>query len=206
MQPTLVFITDVDVFGVKLTLEAVERLSSTAAPGTVAVQVRDRQLPVRSRLTLCRELREITRRFGQYLVVNQSLDLAVLAQADGLHLGEGAVPLAELSLQTAQFPCLAWISRAWHPSASLPELGAQAYLVSPVVAARKGTVALGLQALSAAAARVPGAAVYALGGVDSNSAAACVAAGAAGVAVIGAGYREPSELLSSLGIVRRRSD
>jgi thiamine-phosphate pyrophosphorylase len=198
----LVFITDAATFGSRLTVEIAAKLCVAARPGSVAVQLRDPKLCSKERLALGRELRAVTRRAGQSLVVNDRLDLAVLVEADGIHLGERSVPLAVLQTHAQGHACTRWISRAWHAPQQAPEAGAQAYLLSPVLEARKGVPPLGLATLREAVLRVPGAAVYALGGITAASAAACVDAGAAGVAAIGAAYREPQALLESLGMSR----
>jgi thiamine-phosphate pyrophosphorylase len=198
----LIFITDAASFGSRLTVEIAAKLCAAARPGSVAVQLRDPKLCAKERLALGRELRTVTRRAGQCLVVNDRLDLAVLVEADGLHLGERSVPVAVLQTHSQAHACARWISRAWHAPQQPPEAGAQAYLLSPVVEARKGVPPLGLESLREAVLSVPDAAVYALGGITPASAAACVNAGATGVAAIGAAYREPQALLESLGISR----
>ena len=57
--------------------------------------------------------------------------------------------------------------------------------------------------LESARARHPRHAWFALGAVDAGNAAACLTAGAAGVAVIGAALEaDPEPLLATLGILR----
>jgi thiamine monophosphate synthase len=108
----------------------------------------------------------------------------------------------------------AWISRAWHSPAQIPgeALDADALVLSPVLAPRKGAEALGLEALAAARTTLDYAAMharrrpllYALGGIDAAGAARCIEAGVDGVAAIGATFEaDPLPLLEALGIACR---
>jgi len=57
-----------------------------AQPGTVALQLREKDLPARELLELALRLREICSRNGALLIVNDRVDVAIAADADGVHL------------------------------------------------------------------------------------------------------------------------
>ncbi len=58
-----------------------------AAPrGAVALQLREKDLPARDLYQLALRLREICTRAGAPLVVNDRVDIAIAAHADGIHL------------------------------------------------------------------------------------------------------------------------
>lgn len=61
--------------------------------GVPAVQLREKDLPVRELLVLAQELRNITREFGAKLFVNDHVDVAVAVEADGVHLGHQSMPV-----------------------------------------------------------------------------------------------------------------
>jgi thiamine-phosphate pyrophosphorylase len=61
--------------------------------GVPAVQLREKDLPVRELLALAQELRVITREFGAKLFVNDHVDVAVAVGADGVHLGHQSMPV-----------------------------------------------------------------------------------------------------------------
>ena len=61
--------------------------------GVPAVQLREKDLPVRELLALAQELRIITREFGAKLFVNDHVDVAVAVGADGVHLGHQSMPV-----------------------------------------------------------------------------------------------------------------
>ena len=60
--------------------------------GVRAVQLREKDLPVRELLSLARELRGVTREFGAKLFINDRVDVAVAVDADGVHLGGQSMP------------------------------------------------------------------------------------------------------------------
>jgi thiamine-phosphate pyrophosphorylase len=207
----LIVITDTDRAPVEVWLGQLARLSEAARPGTLQVQLRDRQLPIRERLGFGLELRQLTRRHGQRLMVNDRLDLAVLVEADGVHLAHASVEPADARAFGARHGLRWCISAACHEPEALAEAAADALLLSPVAQARKGRPALGIGGLTRAllarrqrSAPLGACGVYALGGVTRQNARALLDAGADGVALIGDALDRagPSELLCALGIER----
>lgn len=208
--PRLIAITDSSLLPPTLLLERLQRLARAARPGTVALLLRDHSLCARARLTLGHQLGEVARESGQALWVADRLDLALLLEADGVHLGEGSVSPALARSLVGQGPR---ISRAWHAASLAGAPAAEeladvdALLVSPVFEARKGRAALGLARLGVLGeqlrARNWACQTYALGGVTAENAAACRVTGAAGVAAIGATLTEdPTKLLTALELHR----
>lgn len=60
--------------------------------GVRAIQLREKDLPLRDLLALAKELREITREFGAKLLINDRVDIASAVDADGVHLGNQSMP------------------------------------------------------------------------------------------------------------------
>ena len=202
--PKLVIVTDVRVAGPELLLRRIAAVAKAARAGTVLVQLRDREVSVRERLALGRELRALAREHRQSFGVNDRADVAVLLEADWLHLGERSIRPADARAIVGP---QARISRACHDPTLAAADGADAVVLSPILATRKGNPALGAEALGVA--RRAGAAegggaprLYALGGIDERGARRCIDAGADGVAVIGAvvGRDDATPLLDALGI------
>ncbi|GAC1352049.1 MAG: hypothetical protein NVSMB1_11060 [Polyangiales bacterium] len=105
-------IIDVDAWrkcGVDLTapgaIEAVgAALLSTPSARPVAVQLRAKHEDARSILSLLSRLAVLTKRANVPLIVNDRVDLAILAEADGVHLGQDDLALHDartLALSTA---------------------------------------------------------------------------------------------------------
>ena len=199
VPPRLIAITDTTLLPFDALLIRARTLCVLCQPKSVMIQLRDRELDIRERLEFGRRLANVTRECDQMLCVNDRLDLARLLEAQSLHLGESSVSARDVRrCEGDRF----WLTRASHEPARCEAEGADAVLLSPILASRKGAPALGPAAISAACAgsSVP---IYALGGLSADSAASCIAAGAAGVAVIGAWLAtDPAPLVRALKIDR----
>jgi thiamine-phosphate pyrophosphorylase len=63
--------------------------------GVRLVQLREKDLALRDLLAMARELRAMTRQYGALLIINDRLDVALAAEADGVHLGLSDLPIAD---------------------------------------------------------------------------------------------------------------
>ncbi|MBP6630570.1 MAG: thiamine phosphate synthase [Kofleriaceae bacterium] len=174
-----------------------EVLVARAAGGARVLQVRLKPVhgPAPSTaalLAVARMAREVTRRHGAALVINDRLDLAVLVGADGVHLGQDDLPLADarVLLATAGLPM--WIGVSTHDADQVRAAiaGGADYLgYGPVFAtttkANPDRVQ-GLPALAAAVALAGAVPVVAIGGVTPAHGPALAGAGAAAAAAISA--------------------
>lgn len=170
--------------------ELLEALAAAVAAGVDRVQLRERALEGAALLELadavCRTARDAAERAGRgvEVVVNRRLDVALAAGADGAHLGFDALPLAEAR---ALLGPRALLGVSCHSAEEVSAAeGADYAHLAPIFAPLSKAAsrpALGLEALGRAAGGPP---VLAQGGVEAANAAACLAAGAAGVAVTGA--------------------
>lgn len=202
--PRLIVFTDTMVAAEPLLEQRIGRLVALGRPGGIVVVLRDKELPARKRLALGERLRKVVSAAGQELAVADRIDLGVLLGATGIHLGESSISVADAR---ALLPAGTWVSRACHDPSRL-DVDADAVILSPVVAPRKGRGALGFAPLEAARKRLdrvvrgPPPLLYALGGIDERSAAECLAHGADGVVVVSAALdgRDPRALLDALGI------
>jgi thiamine-phosphate pyrophosphorylase len=160
--------------------------------------LRDRDLESTARRALASRLSDIARRCGMHLSIGGDVALAAACGAS-VHLQmAAAVASARQSLGAA-----AVIGVSAHNEAEMAAAaaaGADYVTLSPIflTASKPGYgPALGLSALAVAARRLP---AVALGGIDATRAAACLAAGAAGVAVMGEVMRaaEPEAVVRAL--------
>lgn len=171
---------------------------SVDAPGRLAVQLRAWHLSSDERERLGTALRAITRERGAQLLVNRDLELAMRLEADGLQVPEGGPAPSRLRerwgerlLREPSGEPLIGVS--CHDARGLEaaaEAGADFALLSPVGVVEGKNAPLGVSGFASLAggARLP---VHALGGVDEHNAAALLASGASGVAVIRAVYAAP---------------
>lgn len=205
LAPRIMIVTDTNVAPLGTLERRIERALEAATPRSIIVQLRDRTLGDRARVALGRRLAELSVRHGQYFIVNERCDMARVLGAVGVHLPEHGV--APVDARAVLGPH-AWVSCATHqPDAPVP-MGANALVLSPVIAPRKGRAALGIPGVARARSAITGPEhrplLYALGGVDESNAADCIANGADGVAVIGAVLKsdDPRPLLRAIGALR----
>jgi thiamine-phosphate pyrophosphorylase len=61
--------------------------------GVRAVQLREKDLPVRELLDMAYRMREITSRYDAKLFINDRVDIAMCVEAEGVHLGRSGIPV-----------------------------------------------------------------------------------------------------------------
>ncbi len=74
---------------------SVDVVKKSLAGGVRVVQLREKDLNLRSRYQLGQKLRKITREQGADLIINDRVDLAMALEADGVHLGQQDLPYQE---------------------------------------------------------------------------------------------------------------
>jgi thiamine-phosphate pyrophosphorylase len=162
------------------------RLEAALEGGVELLQLRAKGLEAQAILELGEKLRELCGRYRVPLVINDRPDLAALLEADGVHLGQG-----DLSVAQARRFFTGWIGRSTHePAQALREQaaleGGEGYLsVGPVweTPTKPGRPAAGLAYVRWAARnlRVPW---FAIGGIDERTLPKVLEAGARRVAVV----------------------
>jgi thiamine-phosphate pyrophosphorylase len=186
-------------------LRLLEKISEAANTGIDYIQLRERDLCTRDLESLAGEamqiiqkLRTENRELRTALLINSRTDIALATEADGVHLpandvspkevrkvwhgacGAG-VPAREVS------PGKPLISVSCHSPEEVVQAaanGADLAILAPIFEKKDapGTIPAGLEALRQAChSRIP---VLALGGITLQNAAACLSAGAAGIAAI----------------------
>jgi thiamine-phosphate pyrophosphorylase len=154
-------------------------LEAAVRGGVDLVQVREKDLPDRELLPALERARAVTRRLGVPLVVNDRPDLAVLCEADLVHLGQDDLPVEE----ARRFDLAVGLST--HRTEEIDAADADYIGVGPVYATptKEGRPAVGLDLVRYAAehARLPW---FAVGGIDATNVAEVVAAGATRIAVV----------------------
>ncbi len=73
----------------------VEVAASLLAGGVRILQIREKTMPDRPFLVLLRQVRELAWDYGALLIVDDRVDTALIAQADGVHLGQEDIPLPD---------------------------------------------------------------------------------------------------------------
>jgi thiamine-phosphate pyrophosphorylase len=165
---------------------------SRSPPGAVAVHLREKELGGGALLALAQALCLVCQDHGALLLVNDRLDVALAAGADGVHLPAAGVPPEEARRLLGPARLVGVSCHSAADVASAGDGGAAFATFSPIwdtPSKRAYGAPVGLAAL-AAAARL-GLPLVALGGVEPENAAEAFAAGAAGVAAIRAWLAGP---------------
>jgi len=154
-------------------------LEAAVAGGVDIVQLREKELPDPALIPVLHEARQVTRRLGVPLVVNDRPDLAALVGADYVHVGQDDLPVDV----ARRFGVAAGLST--HTPEEVDRADADYIGVGPVYATptKEGRPSVGLELVryAAAGAQQPW---FAIGGIDGSNVADVVAAGATRIAVV----------------------
>lgn len=164
-----------------------------AANGATLIQLRDKVSTTRAMIESARAIKAALAASGVPLVINDRVDVAAAAAADGVHVGQDdmAVEDARRLLGTHAIIGLSVKTPAQAQAAPLDLLGYVAIGgVFTTVSKNNPDPPVGLDGLRDIAGivrrRVPGYPVCAIAGIDAANAGGVIAAGADGVAVISA--------------------
>jgi thiamine-phosphate pyrophosphorylase len=173
----------------------VELAAAAVRGGADVIQLRHKSLARGELLTLARRVREITARSNVLFVVNDHVDIALLSDADGVHLGPDDLAVASARRVAGDRLLIG-------ASASSPEsareaieagadyLGSGPAFATPIKSSKQVIGPKGVAAVAAAAAgsSVP---VFAIGGIDESDIAQLTAEGLRRACVIRAVAEAP---------------
>lgn len=158
-------------------------LHAALAGGVDIVQLREKDASDQEVLATARRFAFACAEHGALLIINDRPDLTVAAGADGVHIGQDDMPVANAREIVGPERI---VGLSTHTPGQIDAAGGVDYIgVGPVNATptKPGRPAVGLELVSYAAdnARVP---FFAIGGIDATNVAAVRAAGAERVAVV----------------------
>ncbi|MDR2619062.1 MAG: thiamine phosphate synthase [Treponema sp.] len=179
-----------------------EAVEAAIAGGVTMVQLREKDAPAREFFDIAREVLALTRSRGVPLIINDRLDIALAAGADGVHLGQSDLPCFE-ARRIAGKDFIIGIS-AHTPEGALSAQRAGADYIGSGAVFPTGSKAdvgavIGIEGIRAVAdaVKIP---VVGIGGINPGNAASVIAAGAAGVAVISAILSQPDIRAAALAL------
>lgn len=156
--------------------------------GVTMIQVREKEASARDFIAFAKAVKELSAPYGVPVVINDRVDVAVAAGADGVHLGQSDIPceVARTMLGKGSIIGLSVEKMAQIPEAN--SLSVDYIGVSPVFATPTKTNTaepFGLAGLSSAV-RLSAHPVVAIGGVNVETAPGILACGVDGLAVVSA--------------------
>lgn len=155
--------------------------------GAKVIQFRDKKRGKGEILTRAGEMKEVCAQFGVLFILNDYLDIAIAADADGLHLGPGDLPISTARQLLPIDRILGRSTTTLEEALRAEADGADYVAVGSIypTASKAGAIVVGLERLRQirAAISIP---IVAIGGINEKNAAEMIQAGADSLAVISA--------------------
>ncbi len=162
-------------------------LRAALAGGVDIVQLREKELPRREVERAAQTFRRLCDSYSALFVVNDDPDLARSCDADGVHLGQDDMPVAEAReiLRPDMIIGLSTHSKEQIAAAGGPSSSVDYISVGPIweTPTKEGRPAVGLDLIRHAAERAPHP-FFAIGGIDAGNASQVVDAGARRLCVV----------------------
>lgn len=172
-----------------------EVIRAAVAGGVDLVQYRDKAASAREYFQRAQELQALCRQLGVPLLLNDHVDIAALLGADGIHLGQDDIPLAQARRLLGAEATIGVSTHGVGEAEEAIREGADYINIGPVFPTRtkdlplaKVGIGLGLVTEIVKLSRVP---VTTMGGIGLSNAAQVIAAGADRVAVVTALTKAP---------------
>jgi len=167
--------------------DPIETATQVIRGGATIIQLRDKLSSKKELLSVARKLRELCAQHNILFIVNDHLDIALAADADGLHVGQEDLPV-QVARKLLPLDKILGCSVTTPAEALAAETEGADYLGVGAIyptASKEDVSVVGLQRLREVreAATLP---LVALGGIAHENVSAVIAAGADSVAVIGA--------------------
>jgi thiamine-phosphate pyrophosphorylase len=170
-----------------------EVVSAAVSGGVTCVQVREKEAGARDFLAEVRATLRALAGTGVPLIINDRVDVALAAGADGIHVGQTDLPLADVRRLVGEEMIVGVSVESVEDAVAAEREGADYVSVSPVYLTPTKTdtaSGLGPEGVAAvrAAVRCP---VVAIGGLNRETVGDVIRAGADGVAVVSAVMSAP---------------
>jgi thiamine-phosphate pyrophosphorylase len=154
--------------------------------GVKVIQLREKDLDTRELLKLAYKMREMTKKYEAKLFINDRLDIALAAGADGVHLTQNSIPIDAVKRVVKNKLIIGASTHSLKEAAAAEKAGADFITLGPVYrtpSKMKYGRPIGLDVLKKVSGKVK-IPVFAIGGIKSHRVEAVGKAGAYGVAMI----------------------
>lgn len=116
------------------TLETV--VSALLGAGVKIIQYREKHMKSGEMLEECRLMRRLTREAGACFIVDDHVDLAILAEADGVHIGQEDFPLPAVRQLVGPKMCIGLSTHSPEQARAAVAVGADYIGVGPIFATK----------------------------------------------------------------------
>ena len=183
---------------VRWSRDPIAQAEAACAGGARVLQLRAKTAPDRQVLHWARIIRELTREAGVLFVLNDRFDIALLAEADAVHLGQEDISPGQIPTEIRQALDIGRSTHDREQAEKALDDGVRYIGYGPVFGTRSKSTpysARGIDGLAEVAAAVKPLPVIAIGGIGATAANDVRSAGAAGIAVISsvAASADPAE-------------
>lgn len=164
--------------------------------GATLIQLRDKDASAKELLDAARECLALTRPAGAKLIINDRVDVALTADADGVHLGQDDLTVEEAREILGHDKIIGLSTHSLEQFQAAMSTSADYLAVGPVyqtTTKENPSPTVGLELITAAKA-LADRPLVAIGGITIERARAVIEAGADSVAVISALYPWPKKL------------
>ncbi len=155
--------------------------------GVTVIQIREKKLSTKEFIEEALKIKEIAKRKGVPIIINDRVDIALAVDADGIHLGNDDMPV-EMARKIMGKKIIGASAHSVEEAMDKERKGANYIAVSPVFSTPTKPDAgtpLGLEGIRKIkeAVKIP---VIAIGGINKNNVVEVIKSGADGVAVVSA--------------------
>lgn len=162
-----------------------QQIEEAIKAGVTLIQLREKDMEEEAFIKEARRVKALTARYGIPLIINDSVEVALAADADGVHVGQGDLDAAKVRKLLGQDKILGVTAKTVEQALQAQADGAD-YLGSGAVfgsATKKDACPMTMERLReiTAAVSVP---VVAIGGINQENIMKLAGSGVAGVAVV----------------------
>jgi thiamine-phosphate pyrophosphorylase len=167
--------------------------------GADVIQFRDKKMPTDEMIETAVKIKSLCAKFDAQLIINDRVDVALVSDADGVHLGAGDIPIAHARKLLGRKKIIGATAHSIEEAIQAENKGAD-YVgfghIFPTESKFRSGKPKGLKELSIVCEklRIP---VLAIGGISAESAQSVIEAGAYGIAVIGSVARSKNPIAAA---------
>jgi thiamine-phosphate pyrophosphorylase len=204
--PRVYPLTDVGLSG----LSQAEQVELLSLGGATLIQLREKQLPAREFYEQAKAAVAVAERRGVQLIVNDRVDVALAAGADGVHLGQDDMPPGAARKLLGPHRIIGFSTHDIEQAIEASKLPIDYVAIGPIFATttkRDTSPVLGLEGLRAVRQAIGDFPLVAIGGITDANARQVIEAGADSVAVISAVLSDPTHITEATrGLSRALQD